>query len=155
MSDMTGYNSRERFFTIMASLAPYPFMLFTIWTSFTPLKPLLYAGLILYCSGMAAFYASIRTIIITPPGKPLSAGLYRLSRNPVYVSASLVFMGICTATANLPLCGYLVILLVFQHFMILAEERTCGQKYGVVYEKYCEIVPRYLFFNHRRQKKKG
>jgi protein-S-isoprenylcysteine O-methyltransferase Ste14 len=35
MSDMTGYTAREKFFTISASLAPYPFVIATIWV---PLK---------------------------------------------------------------------------------------------------------------------
>lgn len=71
-------------------------------------------------------------------------GPYRLSRNPLYVSVGLVFLGICLATANVVLSGILVLLLVLQHFMILAEERACLQTYGALYARYAETVPRYL-----------
>lgn len=146
MSDMTGYEDKERFVTIVASIAPYPFMITTVWTPFTSLKPLLFAGLMVYCIGIGAFYATIYVFATTPPDKPLSAGVYRLSRNPMYVSASFVFFGICMVTANLLLFAYLIIIVVLQHFMILAEERICRQKYGTAYEEYFEKVPRYLIF---------
>jgi len=141
---MTGYSARERFFTISASLAPYPFMVGTVWTPFTSLKPFIYAGSALYCVGMAAFYASIYSFAVTPPGKPLTAGVYRFSRNPIYVSASLVFLSISMMTANPVLIAYLVVLLVLQHFMILAEERICSKKFGTEFQEYIRKVPRYL-----------
>lgn len=146
MSDMNGYVGKEKFVTIAASLAPYPFMITTVWAPFTSMKLLLIAGLIVYCVGIGAFYATIYVFAITPPDKPLSAGVYRFSRNPMYVSATFVFLGICMVTANLLLFAFLVILVVLQHFMILAEERICKQKYGTSYQRYFEKVPRYLIF---------
>jgi protein-S-isoprenylcysteine O-methyltransferase Ste14 len=146
MSDMTGYERKEKFVTIVASLAPYPFIISTVWTPFTSLKSLFFAGIVIYCIGIVAFYATIFVFATTPPDKPLSAGVYRFSRNPMYVSSAFVFIGICTATANFLLLAYLIILLVLQHSMILAEERICRLKYGTSYQEYFEKVPRYLFF---------
>ncbi|MEN6317687.1 MAG: methyltransferase [Syntrophaceae bacterium] len=145
MSDMTGYSAREKFLTVVASLAPYPFMLATVWTPFTAMLPLVYLGVSLYIVGMALFAVSLRVIIQTPHGEPFSAGPYRLTRNPLYVAATIVFAGICFATANIVLSGYLVIAVLLQHFMILAEELACREKYGVAYESYLKRVPRYLF----------
>jgi len=145
MSDMAGYSAKEKFFTIAASLTPYPFMLATVWTPFTPILPLLYVGLLFYVVGMALFAASLKVIIQTPHDQPFSAGPYRFSRNPLYVAATIVFAGICIATANIVLVGYLTIAVLLQHFMILAEERACGEKYGNAFERYLRTVPRYLF----------
>jgi protein-S-isoprenylcysteine O-methyltransferase Ste14 len=144
MSDMTGYDIKEKFFTISASLAPYPFMAVTAWTPFTTLKPFFCAGIILYCIGIAGFYSTIFVFANTPPNKPLSTGVYRFSRNPMYISSTLIFFSICLATANLLLLSYLIMLSVLQHFMILAEERACMEKYGMVYHEYTRNVPRYL-----------
>jgi protein-S-isoprenylcysteine O-methyltransferase Ste14 len=144
MSDMAGYSAKEKFFTIAASLAPYPFMLATIWTPFTSMLPLLCLGLLFYVVGMALFATALKVIIQTPHDQPFSAGPYRLSRNPLYVAATIVFAGICVATANVVLVGYLAIAVLLQHFMILAEERTCRGKYGEVFERYLRTVPRYL-----------
>jgi len=61
----------------------------------------------------------------------------------MYVSATVVFIGICLATASFILAGFAIAVLL-QHFMILAEERMCKQKYGRVFEDYLRKVPRYL-----------
>src|SRR5574341_302241 len=145
MSDMTGYTAREKFFTVAASISPFPFMIATIWAPFTSVLPLLYLGLLVYLLGMALCAASLKVIIMTPPGELFTAGPYRFSRNPMYVSATAVFVGICLATANLALAGYLVMVIVLHHFMILAEERICRKNYGKAFEGYLKKTPRYLF----------
>jgi len=145
MSDMTGFTVKEKVFTVISSVSPYPFMLATVWAPFTTMLPLLCFGLLLYSAGIAMFAASLKVIFETPPDQPFNEGPYRISRNPVYVGATLVFMGICAATANLVLAGYLAIAIITQHVMILAEERICRVKYGEVFEDYLKNVPRYLF----------
>jgi protein-S-isoprenylcysteine O-methyltransferase Ste14 len=145
MSDMTGYSAREKFLTVVASIVPYPFMLATVWTPFTAMLPLVYLGVSLYIIGMALFAASLKVIIQTPHNERFSSGSYRFSRNPLYVAATIVFIGICLSTASIVLTGYLVIAVLLQHFMILAEERICKEKYGVAFENYLKRVPRYLF----------
>jgi protein-S-isoprenylcysteine O-methyltransferase Ste14 len=144
MSDMTGYGAKEKSFTVAASLTPYPFMLATVWTPFTTALPLLCLGLLLYVIGMVLFASTLRVIIQTPYDQAFNAGPYRLSRNPLYVAATIVLAGICLATANPFLAGYLAIIVWLQHFMILAEERICREKYGNVFESYMKRVPRYL-----------
>lgn len=145
LSDMTGYTVKEKLVTVFASCAPYPFMIATIWIPLTPVLPLLGLGLLSCFLGMVFFAASVRVIKKTPPEMPFTAGPYRFSRNPLYVSATLVFIGICLATANLILAVYLAVALVLQHFMILAEERICREKYGMAFENYRKRAPRYLF----------
>ncbi len=150
MSDMTGFTVKEKAFTVLSSISPYPFLLATVWTPFTSIYPMLCLGLMLYIAGMAVFAASLKAIIEAPPDQPFSGGPYRISRNPVYVGATLVFAGICAATANVFLAGYLGVAVWLQHFMILAEERICREKYGKVFESYLNNVPRYLLQGGRR-----
>lgn len=144
MSDMTGYTAREKFFTVCASLAPYLFMIATIWIPLVSTLPMLCLGLLVYFLGTVLCVASLKVIIATSPDEPFTTGPYRFSRNPMYVSATVVFIGICLATASFLLAGYLAIAVLFQHFMILAEERTCRLKYGESFDRYLRRVPRYL-----------
>jgi protein-S-isoprenylcysteine O-methyltransferase Ste14 len=144
MSDMTGYNRKEKVFTVTASLASYPLMIGTIWTPFTAKPLFLYIGLLIYIIGMALFAGTLRAIIQTPHDEPFRSGPYGYTRNPLYVAATTVFIGICFATANIILSGYLMIAILLQHFMILAEERVCREKYGTTFEEYLKEVPRYL-----------
>ena len=69
MSDMTGYDAGERIFTVSASFAPYPFMIVTVWTPFTTLKPVLYSGLALYLMGAVLFLQPSASL-----SPPLSTG---------------------------------------------------------------------------------
>ncbi|MDD5505102.1 MAG: methyltransferase [Candidatus Omnitrophica bacterium] len=145
MADMTGYHKIEKLFTILASLAPYPFIIATIWVPFTKIRTFFYIGLVVYFIGLVMFFLALRIIVKTPLDKPFLDGPYRISRNPFYVSAILIFLGICFATTNLILLGYWMFLSILQHVMILAEERICKQRYGISYEKYMQKIPRYLF----------
>jgi len=145
MSDMTGYSVKEKVSTIVASLAPYPFMFATVWIPFTTMPPLVCVGVLFYIIGMALFAMSLKVIIQTPHDERFNSGPYRFSRNPLYVAANIVFMGICLSTTNIALSVYLASIVLPQHFMILAEERICREKYGTAFEKYLERVPRYLF----------
>lgn len=145
MSVMTGYTVREKFFTVAASLAPYPFMVATVWTPFAARLSLVCIGVSFYIIGMVLYAASLTVIVQTPHDEPFSSGPYRFSRNPLYVAATIVFLGICLSTANTMLSLYLTIAVLPQHFMILAEERICREKYGAAFEDYLKKVPRYLF----------
>ena len=60
------------------------------------------------------------------------------------MSAALGFLGVCVSTRSPVLAAILVVLLVLQHAMILAEERACTRKYGEAYVAYARTVPRYL-----------
>ena len=144
LADMDGYTTKEKFFTITASTLPYPFMILTAWTPFTSILPLLYLGISLYIIGMVLFAMSLKVIIQTPHDAPFCSGPYRFTRNPMYVAATIVFIGICFVTANMVLAVYLAVAVLLQHFMVLAEERICKEKFGMAYEDYLKRVPRYL-----------
>lgn len=143
MADMTGYTRTERLFTIGASLVPYPFMALCIFTPFTANTFLLVAGGVIYTVGMVIFASTTLIFLNTPSGQPLLTGPYRFSRNPLYVSASLVFLGITLATSHVLLIVLLVFMVFLQHFMILAEERSCMERFGATYREYMQRVPRY------------
>lgn len=95
------------------------------------------AGLILLCMSMVDFAA--------PAENGFNQnGLYRHSRNPMYVAYFIFFMGCVVITQSLIL---FVIVLVFQitaHWIILSEERWCIQKFGREYLEYMEKVRRYI-----------
>ncbi len=74
----------------------------------------------------------------------LSGGIYRISRNPMYVGYFLYFVGIGLVTAS---WLYLLLAAVEQvalYWLIQAEERWCLAEYGEGYQRYFEAVPRYL-----------
>ncbi len=144
MADMTGYTNTEKFFTISASLLAYVFMAISIWAPFTPTKALLCIGVAVYIAGSVLYFSTLRVFILSPTDKMLTDGPFKMSRNPMYVSATTMFLGICILTTSAVLLVTLAVMVPLQHFMILAEERTCILKYEVQYSTYMEKVPRYI-----------
>jgi protein-S-isoprenylcysteine O-methyltransferase Ste14 len=144
LSSMTGYSRTEKLVTAIASFLPYPFMGLAVWTPMTTHGARFVLGVLLSGLGNAAFAATLYVFAKAPPNQLLQSGPYRLSRNPLYVSATIVFIGVCVATGNLLLSGMLAAMLALQHFMIMAEERACTAHFGSPYQRYLRTTPRYL-----------
>lgn len=102
------------------------------------------AGLafIIYALAIAAFVRAHRGVT--------RAGIYRVSRNPMYVSQFLVFAGYASmAWSASALTGLLATTIAVwnagvMHWMVLSEERFLAGKYGDDYLTYKRRAPRYL-----------
>lgn len=103
-----------------------------------------WVGLIIYVVAIVLYAKSVIDFSRPQEGGMNRRGLYRYSRNPMYVAFFLYFLG----------CGllvgswiYLAVLLVFQisvHYLILSEERWCIKQFGEDYRRYMRRVRRYL-----------
>ena len=144
MSDMTGYTSKEKMFTVIASIMPYPFLILTIWLPFSGSLLYLISGFLFYLTGMIMFISSVKVIVQTPENELFNKGPYRFSRNPMYTSAAMIFTGISLLSGYPSLLIYLLVMFIFQHLMVLAEERICKEKFGTSYIEYMKSIPRYL-----------
>jgi len=76
--------------------------------------------------------------------RPL-AGIYRFTRNPMYVGLALVLLG-WAALLSSPwaLLGPLVFVLYINRFQIAPEERVLSAKFGAAYTEYIARVRRWL-----------
>lgn len=82
---------------------------------------------------------------LDPPRALVTRGLYRLTRNPIYVGVLLVLIGEAVLFESLALVGYaLVVWLWFHLFVVGYEERALGKKFGAAYDAYCRTVPRWI-----------
>lgn len=116
---------------------------------FTPLKigePILGVGLTLALIGEAGFIYALHSFNITPPAKPVTDGLYQVSRNPQWVMFAMVMIGISFMVGSWTALALLMVRVMMNHFRILGEERALGELYGDSYLAYKNTVPRYLFF---------
>ena len=77
-------------------------------------------------------------------------GLYRFTRNPMYVGVlSLIFgQAIYYGSSSVGIYGGLV-LLVFHLFVRVYEEPTLRRQFGSQYEEYCGKVPRWILHLRR------
>ncbi len=103
-----------------------------------------YLGLISYLLGLI-----LCTISIINFAMPSNAGLnidgfYQFSRNPMYLSYFVCFVGCAMLTQSLILCGIVLIFQFSSHWIILSEERWCIERFGEAYKQYMKKVRRYI-----------
>lgn len=109
----------------------------------TPSVPF-WCGLLLCGAGLILLALSVIAFAAPPPDGVCRSGVYRLSRNPMYLAYFLYFLG-CGLLARSPLlCGLALTLQISAHWVIRAEERWCAQCLGEPYLRYARDVPRYL-----------
>lgn len=107
---------------------------------------LIIAGLLLDAAA-AGHFRRIGTAV--EPWKPTTAlatrGLYRLSRNPIYLGFAITYAGLALAMDSLLILFLLVpCLAVVDRFVIQREERYLADKFGAEYAAYRQTVRRWL-----------
>lgn len=82
---------------------------------------------------------------IDPPKQLVARGLYRFSRNPMYVGVLALIAAQALYFGSSWLWLYTALLFVaFHTFVVLYEEPTLARSFGAAYRHYRETVPRWL-----------
>ncbi|MFL0269375.1 methyltransferase family protein [Candidatus Clostridium radicumherbarum] len=103
-----------------------------------------YIGLIIYISGIILYSVSIVNYANPKINGINVNGLYKISRNPMYIAYFIYFLGCALLTHSWILFGLLIIFQISTHWIILSEERWCINKFGAEYIKYMNRVRRYF-----------
>ena len=123
-------------------------VLLLIYSIFLPL-PLgtvwFYAGLGIFILGLVIWEVVGISWVATPLDAPITTGLYRYSRHPMYIAIFLKLMGTSIASASglflLLALTYVVLQLLL---LVPSEERYCLEKYGETYREYMNRTPRWI-----------
>lgn len=116
---------------------------------FSPLKinqPIFWIGTVLALIGETGFLYSLHTFNITPAGEPVTDGLYKISRNPQWVTFAVVMVGFSFMVGSWLILILLSVRIFMNHFRILGEEKALETQYGESYRIYKKSVPRYFVF---------
>jgi len=112
------------------------------------------AGAPVFAAGMAMMAAGHRAMsrhgTAVNPLRPTTAlvtdGVFRHTRNPLYVGVSIALCGVALIFALDWMLVLIVPACVLLHFAVVRrEERYLEQKFGDAYRRYKMRVPRYLF----------
>lgn len=144
--DRSGWDKKQRTFTVIGKLFSLACLILIILTPLKIGSSALVAGTILYILGLVGLIIAILNFRNTPLGQPVTGGFYRLSRHPQILMLFVVFMGICVAIGSWLALLILMISKLVQHLGILAEEEACLERYGDSYRAYMKRVPRYFLF---------
>ncbi len=102
-------------------------------------------GILVFSLALMSFKSSWRVGIDTvAPGGLITTGIFSLSRNPIFLSMNLYFLGTFLIYSN-PFFLLSFVCMVFGfHFQIRHEETFLLQEYGKSYSKYMTQVRRYI-----------
>ena len=112
-----------------------PFYLLTIW---------FYLGLLIYLVGVFIGMLAWYDFYTSALDKLVTKGIYRISRNPMYLSIILIYFGTGIACISWLFLLLTMIFIIFSHVLVNTEERFCLMKYGKDYLKYLNTTPRWI-----------
>jgi len=112
-----------------------PFKLETIW---------FYIGLLVYLVGTFFVIISMINFATTPLDKPVTKGLYRFSRNPMFIGFFLVYLGVAVACISWVYLLMTVLFILIVIYMSPFEEEITLGHYGTTYEQYMKKTPKWI-----------
>ena len=123
------------FFAIIAYSIFLPLKLGTVW---------FYAGFLIYLLGVIIETIAMLDFFTTAVDKPVTKGVYRFSRNPMYFGIFLIFLGTSIACVSWVFLLLTAVFIILSHIVVVSEERFCLQKYGNEYREYLNRIPRWI-----------
>jgi protein-S-isoprenylcysteine O-methyltransferase Ste14 len=113
-----------------------PFQLGTVW---------FYVGLPICLVGLVLLTITAVNMATTPlRNKCVTAGLFRYSRHPMYITMSLMLIGAGIASASWVPIAFAVISMILWVPLSISEERHCLETYGDSYREYINKTPRWI-----------
>jgi protein-S-isoprenylcysteine O-methyltransferase Ste14 len=109
---------------------------------------LLVSGIAIMLMGVLAFRKASTTVDPRFPENAshiVSSGIYRFTRNPMYLGMLVVLMAWMASLSNVgTIVGPVLFALYITRWQIVPEERVLAEKFGAEYEVYCKAVRRWL-----------
>ena len=144
-----GLTQKEKRISNLGNILPFTLIAYSI---FLPIKlgtVWFFVGCLVYLLGAIIMTMAIFDFRTTAVDKPVTKGIYRFSRNPMYLGTFLFFGGTgiaCLSWVFLILTGVFIVLL---HIIVVSEECSCIQKYGNAYQEYMNHIPRWIGISKR------
>lgn len=130
------------------------FLIPVTWAALARLKLQFPLGLAVVAIGSAGLLWCVRDFYVSgkgtlapwaPPKELVVVGLYRHSRNPMYVSVVMILVGWATAFASAGLLAYaLAVAVAFHLRVVLGEEPWLARTHGAAWERYIRRTRRWL-----------
>jgi protein-S-isoprenylcysteine O-methyltransferase Ste14 len=131
---------------VAAHFKPFPFLHLGVW-------PRVLLCVVLSLLAAVVIFSGIRQLIrnhehpspYTPTGAIVASGVYRFTRNPIYVGFLIVVLAVGVGANNAWLSISFVALFLLLHFgVVRPEERYLSVKFGDSYDEYRRRVRRWI-----------
>jgi len=102
-------------------------------------------GLLIYLPFMFFLIVALWNFATTPVDKLVTKGVYRISRNPMFVGLVLVDLSISIACLSWVFLLLAILdFLLLRHYVVLVEEPILIGKHGDSYREYMKKTPRWI-----------
>ncbi len=135
-------NERAVYMLIMAPQFLLP--LYAICVPFTANAMLLGVGMSLFVIGQTFRFKSIWDYTTSPAGELITQGAYRISRNPGYFGATLVYLGMGIAGGSWFIVTVAVYWFIGYQWVAAVEERYCLEQWPDAFPQYKREVAKNL-----------
>jgi protein-S-isoprenylcysteine O-methyltransferase Ste14 len=119
-----------------------------IYSIFLPLKigtVWFYIGLVICLIALSIYYiAAINIAKAQIVNEPVTKGVYRFSRHPIYLGGFLLFLGIGIACASWLFILFALAWIILWLIAVPSEESDVSEKYGDAYREYMKRTPRWI-----------
>jgi len=119
-----------------------------IYSFFLPLKlgtVWFYVGVPISVLGIIMVFMAGVSFATAPLDKPITTGVYSISRNPQYFSGFLVYLGISISGLSWVFILCAVAWIISFHIgVVQSEEPSLIEKYGDAYREYMDRTPRWI-----------
>jgi len=134
---------------LVASLSKLIYFPAVIYSVFLPLKLgsiWFYVGLPITLIGLVGSIFVLVDWANTPAGEPVTRGIYRYSRHPMYVTGVFVFLGVSIMSTS---WVFLLLTIIFgvgvtRPYFVKVEEAECLGHYDAAYREYMNRTPRWI-----------
>ena len=127
--------------------ATITWLITTIYSIFLPLQLgtiWFYIGLGVFLFGLIILTAATLNFATAPHNKPITGGLYRYSRHPMYLAMFLIYIGTSLASACWLFFLLTIATVVLTRLEAILEERYCLERYSNAYREYMNRTPRWI-----------
>ena len=135
----------EKILALSTHIVIMPFSI--IYSIFLPLKTgtaWFYVGLVIFILALVMSLMTTISFAATPVDRPVTNGIYRISRHPIYFSGFLVNLGIGIACASWIMILCAILWIVFFHIVLPTEESFLISQYGDAYREYMNRTPKWI-----------
>ncbi len=110
-----------------------------------------YTGIILWILGFTLLYIgrfslgkNFRIGVAGEKTEFIADGIYKISRNPMYLGLFITFFGCIFYSLNIIYATISIFIIIVHHLIVLGEEKRLQIRFGDSYKEYCRKVRRYI-----------
>jgi protein-S-isoprenylcysteine O-methyltransferase Ste14 len=138
------YNKNERIINNLVTIVWFILLGYSVFLPLPLGTPLLYTGIALFITGVLIVEIAMIPFTKTAIDEPVTTGIYRYSRHPVYIGVFIQYIGIGIVSASGLFLLLIIASVILSILLVPAEERFCLEKYGDAYREYVNRTPRRL-----------